>query len=149
MKGFTLTELVLVVAIFGVLTSLATVNLFRTQTRASLDTSITTIISDLKQQQLKAMVGERDGKTPTPQHGIHFDAGSYVLFSGASYNNLDSSNAVIDLSDNISINGAPVEIIFARLSGEILASVNITVSNTSSGESKTINLNKYGVVSIN
>ena len=52
-SGFTLTELMIVLAIIGLLFSLSGINLLGAYSKNTLNTTLTTTQADLKQQQLK------------------------------------------------------------------------------------------------
>lgn len=147
MKGFTLVELIVVVAIFAILASLASVNLFKFQTSTTLDTDLSTFLADLKQTQLKSMMGEAPGSLDTSTYGIFIENSRYTIFRGSSYNPNDSFNFRVDLDQNIAFLDTPT-IIFLRRSGEVNAA-NIRMQNFASGEEKTISINRLGAVSIN
>jgi prepilin-type N-terminal cleavage/methylation domain-containing protein len=68
--GFTIIELMIAMGIFVIITSLVTINLLNAQHIASIDSTVTTLIADLKQQQVKAMTGDTEGRGITDQYGI-------------------------------------------------------------------------------
>ena len=146
-KGFTLIELIIAIGIFTVITSLATINLLNAQHIASIDSTVTTLIADLKQQQIKAMTGDTEGRGTTSQYGVHFDANKYVLFHG-SYNAADNSNFVVNLEGTLNFtditgNG---DIIFSQGSGESSGLNPIILKDSLTNKQKTMTTNVYGVV---
>lgn len=152
-KGFTLVELLLVMGLISVLASFAVVNIIRPQTRASIDTTVTTIAADLKSQQLKAMAGGTESAGTSQPYGIYFESDQYTLFKGTVYSAEDSDNFIISLDDEIDLQTSfpGAYVIFLRNSGEVEGFDEgldeITIS--SEGESRTINVNRYGALLIN
>ncbi|MFA6081700.1 MAG: type II secretion system protein [Patescibacteria group bacterium] len=145
--GFTLVEIVIVMGIMVVLMMIGSVNFFPIKQKVSLTTTVSNMITDFKQQQLKAM----SGKLST---GIYFDPDnkSYVVFEGDTYNPANNSNFRINLGDQIEtsiIDFSGRQIIFNPLSGEINNYINgnkIALLNTFSKEQKLIYINKYGII---
>ncbi len=120
-KGFTLVELLLVMGVFAILSSLVTINLLRPQIKASVDKSVNTLIADIKLQQIKSMVGDNLNNGTADSHGIYFGTNEYTLFKGTTYTVGNSSNIVIPLDEGntfSTINLPDSQIIFSRLSGE-------------------------------
>lgn len=148
-NAFTLIELIIVMGLFAVLASIATINLIRPQITTNLDVSFDQIVSDIKQQQLASMVSKKGD-----YHGIYFDNNSYTLFEGTTYNPTDSNNYKVNLDAGFtfsSINLNSNQIVFDRQNGEILnylTGSSLTISHTS-GLEKNIEINNLGVVSIN
>ncbi len=149
--GVTYVEILVVTGIVAILFAFVYVSLLNVKPTASLQTTITSLASDLRQQQMKAMIGDTEGRATTDTYGIYFQPTSYVLFHGASYAPLDTSNFVVNLDDNLqfsSISLPSSSIIFAKGSGEVVgysASQNtVTLRNTASGTTKTFQFNVYG-----
>lgn len=152
-NGFTLPELIITFAIAGVLLGLTTINLFGSKNKASLATTVITLIADANQQRLKAMVGDTEAGTTNESYGIYFAQNNYVLFRGSTYSPSDSNNFTINLGDNIQfINNLfpQSQVVFSKGSGEILnfipGSNTITLQNTITGEVKTLTINKLGTI---
>lgn len=141
-QGFTLIELMVVMGIFALMIGFASINLIRPQTQAYFDTSITTLVADLKEQQMRAMTG--DGATI---YGVRFNSNNYILFTGSSYPLTD--NFTINLNSNLQISPNPTTIVFAQRSGETgTATTTLTVTNSASGEHKDIIINNLGGIKI-
>jgi len=149
-QGFTLPELVVTIFVLLTLVSLITINLSYTQRRATLNTAITTLVADLKDQQMKAMSGDTEGRSSADNYGIYFQSGSYVLFHGSSYNASASANTTItiDTSQHFTTTGKTV--LFNRVTGEVSgynsSSDTITLEDIPSGDQKTLEYNRYGVI---
>jgi len=148
--GFTLIELVLVMAVSATLFGLVMFNLIGTQKSSEVGTQADTLISDLSSQQTKAMLGA--GTANGTDYGIHFDSNKYTLFKGSTYNSSDSNNFVVNIDSgyqlvNTLTNG---NVIFVSTTGTVsgfLSNKNtVTVQDKNGPKTKTITVNRYGVV---
>ena len=157
-SGFTVIELVIVMAIVALLTGLTTINFIKPQTSATTQSAINTLIADIKEQQIKAMAGDSEdstGATPAQPHGIYLEANKYTLFRGASYNPSEPNNFAVNLETGLTLSTTfpSSQLVFTKRSGEITSysagSDTITVTNSQSGEQKTITINRYGAITIN
>lgn len=144
--GFTLVELAVVTSIIVTLLGFITISLVRSQQTASLTSVEEILLADLKQQQLKAMIGDTEGRSTSDSYGIHFDSNSYTLFHGAVYSSLDTSNSAINLDSNIQFNSPGFDVIFSKLNGEIPTAATIELQDNTNSKLKRIHLNIYGTV---
>lgn len=151
-SGVTLIELMIVLSIISILLTLTTVNVTQLIPKANVNATIDTLITDLKAQQQKSMLGETEGGSTAQQYGVHIDPGQYVLFAGASYSASVASNSAFPVISSVQLsttfpNG---NILFSRGSGEIpdyaTASSTVTILDTATQQTKTIYLNQYGVI---
>jgi prepilin-type N-terminal cleavage/methylation domain-containing protein len=142
-RGFTLIELTLVLSLTAILLGFITINLARSRQSASLNAVEQVLLSDLKQQQLKAMIGDTEGRATSDSYGIHFDSNKYVLFHGT-YSEGDSSNFVINLDSNMQFNNPEYNVAFSRLSGEITAATTIELQDKNDSKLVRIHLNTLG-----
>jgi prepilin-type N-terminal cleavage/methylation domain-containing protein len=151
-QGLTLIELVVVFGILAVLFSIGVVSLANTRIITSNNTSTSVLISDLKAQQIKAMAGDTEGRGTPDNYGIKILPDQYVLFHGTVYNSSDASNFSVPAdSGYVFTTTFPNEtILFSAKSGEIAgfneSQNGITIANTTTNQSKTVLLNKYGTV---
>ncbi len=152
-QGFTLIELLLVMTIFSLLALLITVNLLEFKHNSSLSTTINSLIADIKNQQIKAMTGDTEGRGVMDSYGIYFSANSYVLFHGASYSSSDTTNFSASLPDTLQFTGITFpnsSVIFASGSGEIIGfsvgSNTVILKDTQSNVQKTITINRRGAI---
>lgn len=150
-KGFSLIELIVVIAVMGILLGIATVNFTSVQRETTLTSTVETALTDINQQQIKAMVGDTEGRTIPDTYGIYFETNSYTLFHGT-YSAVEPSNFEVTLPDSqqITTTFPGNQIVFERGSGDI-SSFNelgntITIQDTVSGVQTIIQLNRYGVV---
>ena len=136
-SGFTLVELMVVMGIFALMLGFTSINLIRPQTQANLDTTVTTLVSDLKQQQIRAMSG--DGPSA---YGVYLEPNRYTLFTGSIYSAGATDNFSINMDGGVTLSPT-TQIVFAQRSGET-STTTITVTNTNSNQTKTITINQYG-----
>lgn len=153
LAGFTLIELIVTLSVLTILTGLTSVNLLGFYAKNTLNTSIPILISDLKQQQLKAMVGDTDGDTSHSAYGIYFQSDRYTLFQGPSYSDIDTANFDIVLNRDLQFSNIFLpdsQIVFASGSGEVANYDQnfdyVTLKNTSTDETKTVRINQYGTI---
>ena len=146
-KGFTLIELIIVMAIFATLVGISTISLLNVKHKSTLNTVVNTFLADLKEQQIKAMVGDTEGSGVVYNYGIHFETSTYTLFHGT-YSSGGTGNFVVPLTDTVQFNSFSQgnSIIFAKGSGEASGMTTITLIDTVDNNQKTITVNQYGVV---
>jgi prepilin-type N-terminal cleavage/methylation domain-containing protein len=151
-SGLTLIELMVVVAVLGVLFSLTTINLTRLTPKANVNATVDTFIADVKQQQQKSMLGETGGMNISQPFGVHVDTNQYVLYGGISYSSGSASNSAIVMPSSIQLSTSfgSGNILFNKGSGEIngFSSSNntITVNDLATGVQKVIEFNQFGIV---
>ena len=151
-KGFTIVEMTVVLGMIAVLISYSVINLTSVQHTVYVASTIDTLVSDLKQQQLKAMVGDTEGRGVNDYYGVNFETSQYDLFHGSSYTP-SLSNPVIPLTTSIQFTNVTFpqsRIVFNKGDGSIVGftagSNTVTVRNTVTNEQKTITINRYGVI---
>ena len=151
--GFTLVELLVAIALFAMLSGLATVSLLSAQHKASLQSQIATLIADTKQQQIKAMQGDTDGRASPDYDGIHFATDSYTLFHGTTFNPDDSTNVTFPLDGHLQFNNITFpndNLIFIPLSGEVYGysdvTNTVTLQDPSNNQQQQLQFNYLGVL---
>lgn len=154
--GFTLIELIIVIGIFVTLFGISTISLTGLIPRANFVTNYQSILSDLKSQQHKAMVGDTNGAGDGSAYGIYLESNQYTLFAGPAYNPSATDNFTIQLSPGLSlteINFPSNSIVFLQNNGEVAGFNELTSSfkliSTNTSEEKLIDLNWLGVVITN
>ena len=153
MRGFTLIELIVVLAVLITLLAFTYPSLIGSQHRTTLTETINLLVQDLKDQQLKAMLGDLQGGSTMTNYGIYFQANQYVLFSGTTYVATASANFPVSLNASSSFTSIPFpnsQIVFSRGSGEVLNFSNntytLTITDSVENVTKNITVNKYGIV---
>ncbi len=148
--GFTLIELIVVIIIVSSLLGLLVFNLVGTQRNTEISSQTDIIVSDLSSQQNKAMLGA--GGSSGNDYGIHFESNQYTLFEGSTYNPADSGNFVVNLDSGYQLTSTfPFgDIVFDSITGTVSGFLNgnntVTLQEINGGKSKTVTINKYGVV---
>lgn len=149
LPAFTLIEVLLVIGMSAILFSFATINLLKPQQSASINSTVTAFISDVKEQQIKAMAGDTETAGSSQNYGVHVEQDSYTLFRGNSYLTNPASYFIVNLDPSMRFTTFPQDIIFAKRSGELTSPVTITINNIQSGEQKTLSINNLGAININ
>ncbi len=151
-QGLTLVELLVVFGIITLLFSIGVVSIMNIKVITSNNTSTNVIVSDLKNQQIKAMTGDTEGRGIPDNYGVKILSNKYVLFHGLAYNSSDTANFQVPIDNGFTLSSTfpNATIVYASGSGELLGFVAnqnaIKITNSSSGQSKTIHLNKYGTI---
>lgn len=150
--GLTIVELLVVMAIFGILIAIPTISLVNVKHKTNMTSVVNSFIADLKEQQLKAMVGDTEGRGTTDNYGIYFNGNQYTLFHGTGPQG-NSSDFVITLSDTIkftNITFPSAKLIFLKGSGEVSGYSNttntVTLIDTVDNNQHTVSVNRYGVI---
>ena len=102
-RGITLIETIVVVGVLLTLIGMASISFLPFRSKSTLDTAITTLIADIKSQQIKAMAGDTEGREANDNYGVYFGTNSYTLFHGTDFNPGDSSNFTVTLDDQLLI----------------------------------------------
>ena len=151
-KGYTIVEILLVITVLSMTLAIGGFTLNRSRNNVSLDSSVLTLLSDLRGQQIKVMNGAVVNGEASMYQGVYFEETRYVLFSSQLYDPHDESNYTIDLdSDNIfSVINLPDDQIIFSEDGEIenfdpIRNF-ITLTNTNSNTQKTLFINLYGSI---
>lgn len=121
-NGFTLVELIIVMSIMGVLLGLVTIALSNVRQRTTINALTQIFVSDIRQQQIKAMSGDTQGGATADSYGIHVESSQYVLFKGTSYDPAASSNFTVDLPANMQFVVPAADVVFYKVSGDAVAS---------------------------
>ncbi len=146
LAGFTFVEMTIVLSILITIIGLAALNLLQARQQASINTTIATLVSDLRAQQLKAMTGETQTTGVSDSYGVHFDQGQYVLFKGTTYATASATNQTIPLDNSLQFTTTSIDMIFTKPSGQLSGSNSATLYDITAKAQKKVNLNSLGVV---
>ena len=150
-RGFTLIEVIVVVAIFLTLITLTITNPLNLRESTSINAFVYTLITDIKNQQIKSMVGDTEGRGIPDTYSIYIEPTKYTLFHGQNYSESDSSNFAVTVDNQYQfLTTFPSnKIVFASGSGEIVGFAQnqntITIKDARTGQQKVITINKFGV----
>jgi prepilin-type N-terminal cleavage/methylation domain-containing protein len=138
--GFTLIEIVITIAIFGVLAVVTVPIATRTYLGFQVQSDVSLFVSVVRRAQSFAIAGTRGSA-----HGIYVQPTSVVVFSGSTYVSRDVQfDETYVLSSSATVSG-PAEVVFAIHSG--LPDVTGTWTFTGSTHVGTVLLNAAGSVS--
>lgn len=126
----------MVVAIVGILASVMMVGFGGTQRQAVLDANYATVFSALETARSNASQG-----VGTEPHGVYIEEDAVTLFEGTSYT---GAGERIPLSSLTETNHTGTTIVFDRITGETAADQTVTVTHTTSGNSKSVTVSTYG-----
>jgi type II secretory pathway pseudopilin PulG len=152
-SAFTLVEIMMVVGILTLMLSIGIGALTSIQTKTYLDSTINTFIADFKQQQIKSMLGDTEGRATSDSYGIYVEPTRYTLFHGTTYSSSDPTNFRVNFESTIR-SSITIQLVFSRGSGDIAnyssSNNTIVLQDTGTNTQKTITFNRYGaIVSVN
>ncbi len=152
-QGFSLLEIIVVMAVVGGLFVLGANTLFAPQRTNTLDTTIDTLLAEISNQQNKSMNSDTSTGTAKSSYGLYFSATGYTTFQGSTYTAGNSTNFTTPLHENLrfsSIDLPNSQIIFATGSGAMTnysaSHTTVVIQDSVGGLTKTLHLNQYGVV---
>jgi len=147
-SGFTLIELIIVIAILSALMVVTIPNFFYFNKSSNLDNSAREFASVLKLAQNKTLSSENNS-----QYGVYLNTGvspnQYILFKGDSYESGETSFSLPDTMEFYDINlGGGNEIVFDRLTGASENSGDVSIRiKAETNQSKTIYVASSGAIS--
>lgn len=140
MRGFTLLELLLSIAIIAILSGLSVPVYQSFQVKNDLDMAANTIIQSYRRAQVLSQAV--DGDT---SWGVNAGNNAIIVFKGSSFASRDSNfDEVFDLPSTITPSGLQA-IVFTKFSGLPQSSGTLTLS-ASTNETKTLTVNSKGMV---
>lgn len=138
--GFTLIEILLSVAMIGILAGLSLPVFQAFQLKNDLSTTTDIVVQGLRRAQMLSRASQGDSSW-----GVDVHTGEVTIFSGSSYATRDSDlDETFDISDSLSISGT-TEFVFAQLTGEPVTSGVLSLGSVSGGTS-TVTVNIKGMV---
>ncbi len=140
LSAFTLLEVLLSIAIIGVLTVIS-IPVSRTlQVRNDTDVAVAVAVQDFRRAQVLAQAVDGDNTW-----GVHAQTGSITFFKGASYAARDANfDEIFDLPNSIIFSGLQ-EVVFAKLTGYPQTTGTLTLT-TSAGDVRNISINAKGTI---
>ena len=146
MRGFTLVELLIVIAILGIVGGLSVPFIQSFQVSSDLATHSNTIARTLRRAQMQAITG-----LDSQSWGVYFDSAGkkLILFQGDDFATRDQSlDQQLDYSESFSVStDFSDEIYFVIYSGS--PSVSGVVIVASLNDSKNISIDSFGLIQVN
>ncbi|MEK7545909.1 MAG: hypothetical protein AAB554_02420 [Patescibacteria group bacterium] len=150
--GFSALELVLVVALFGVIVAVTTVPLYSFQTRNALEDGLTGVVDVIRRAETQALsghFGDRWGVHFSETDGCALPTTKYHIFRGASFTSATDTLDTFDLPSNVTVTGVDVgggcDVTFTRFHGAAASTGSITLTGVDSA-TRTVIINAYGRV---
>ena len=141
--GFSMVQLLLVLAIFLVIASMAVPSLYQFQVGAQVDTVAAEVGQNLRRAQSRAVVGYDN-----TNWGVYFEEGEYTIYSGNDYNTRNSDRDEIYPYSNsvLIVNNFSDDIVFTRITGLPNSEGTVTLSNIMDSDQSIITINSLGVI---
>jgi prepilin-type N-terminal cleavage/methylation domain-containing protein len=149
MRGFTLLELLVAIAIAAILFAITVSGFRNLREETNLPLAVDDAVSYLQDARARTLSSE--GATV---YGVHFETGMFVFFIGPTYTAGAPTNKERDLPPTVTISsysfsGGGDEVIFKRLTGETDNSGTVTFQLTSDpSHTRTIDINLTGFATI-
>ncbi|MES2436477.1 MAG: prepilin-type N-terminal cleavage/methylation domain-containing protein [Patescibacteria group bacterium] len=148
-KGFSLIELIIVLAIISILTSIIITGLSSFNRKEALEKDTQVVVDMLRQARSQTLASHN-----ASQYGVYFATSSITLFTGTTYSAVSSSNNVYTFNpqvsiSNIGLTSSSTSIVFSRLSGEASHTGTITLLSPATSSPKTVTIYATGLVESN
>lgn len=148
-KGFTLIEVMVVIALLLILSTLSVAGFRTFAVKSGQATVSQTVLGALKEAHAKTLASLDD-----TTYGVHFTSSSVTIFQDGTYIAGDTDNDVRKLPartsiTDISLSGGSTEVVFARLTGKASSVGTVTVALTSDlSSSQVITIHESGLCEI-
>jgi len=149
-KGFTLIEVVLVLALGALVTGFVVLSFSKVNATEALDKNTDLVVSVLNEARTMTLSAIGDTR-----YGVHFDSNQVVRFQGTSYATTTSSNVQSTINTqvgirNIALNGGGTNVAFDRLTGGTTQSGTIQIYLKSATTTyKTVTVSVTGLIERN
>lgn len=135
--GFTLVEIILVIALMGLIVGLTVPFMNDYYAKQQLYSFTDEVVANLRRAQNKAIIGE--GNT---NWGIVWHNNYYAIVQDPE--NLNTEIDVLNYPENIIVSGSNVS--FNRLTGKINTAIIININSTTTNEQRQITINTQGTI---
>jgi Tfp pilus assembly protein FimT len=142
-KGITLAELLISVAIAGILIGISVAAFVNLSNTDQILGASQEILSELRQARSQAVESLADSA-----YGVHFTSSSVTLFAGTTYQSGAAGNAVLPLPSNITISASPTDFVFSKISGTTTSGTIQAYISSNSSYAKTISVQSTGVAEL-
>jgi len=150
--GFTSLELVLLIALFGVILGVTSIPLYSLQTRGSLKDGMAGVVDVMRRAETQALsghYGDRWGVHFSDGDGCSLPATKYYLFRGGAFTSATDTIDAFSLPANVAITdvsvGGGCDVSFSRFYGAVTSVGAITLTGVD-GATGSVTVNAYGRV---
>lgn len=146
-KGISVIELLIVIAILGILVAVAVVQFSKVIEKQKLNNAVADVIASIDKASSQTLAS-----VESSSYGVHFQSDKVIIFKGEVFDINDPNNEEVEIISPVSISsidlaGGVSQIYFARLSSTPSTSGTLTVSTSSF--SKIITISPTGSISTN
>ncbi len=145
-KGITIVELLVVIAVLGIIFSITLPQFSKIRENQVLKNGVTEILSSISKARSQTL-----SSLQSSEYGVHFQPDKVIIFKGVVFDVGATNNETIDIISpatisSIVIDGGGSDIYFNRLSGSPSKTGTVTVS--SANYSKIITISATGMTSV-
>lgn len=145
-RGTTLIEVLIVLVVFAVLATVVAPAGRKWRASREFESASARVLDTLSEAHERTLQSKQ-----AKQYGVHVESNSLTLFEGTAYNAASPSNEVIDLGDDVvvtvDLDDDGADIVFVRLTGEVLVGGTLTLTHTSLENERIITIYESGVIS--
>jgi len=146
-KGFTVIELLIVIAVLGIILSIVLPQFSKIKENQVLKNGVADVLSSINKARSQTL-----SSLNSSEYGVHFQSDRVIIFKGTSFDSGAGDNETINIISpatisTITILGGGEDIYFNRLSGTPSTTGSVVVS--SANFSKTIVISATGTASVN
>jgi len=146
-RGFTLLELLIVIAVLGVLLAIIVPSLASFRQKSILNTETQELVTVINRARLLSVSSKNDD-----QFGVHFDSSHVVLFQGSAYIIGDPANETHTFDSSLTLSstvtGGGSNVVFEKVTGATSQNATTTLLVTSTTASSTVLVYPSGIVTI-
>ena len=133
-KGFTIVELIVVIAVFAVFMGISQLGIMDYRVRGDVQTAAYNVVEALRHAKANAEQVQDDSKW-----GVQINANQVIVFEGNSYATRNTNyDQVVTLPQGVTMGGLS-EIVFEKVNGTTLNLGSITLTNNATVNTITIN----------
>ena len=148
-QGITLIELLIGIAILGIIGAVAITSLSSLRGAQALKNSTASTVSVFHEARARTLASES-----ASSYGVHIGTTELVLFQGAAYVAGNTGNKRVSLDDGVTISsislaGGGTDVVFNRLTGGTNQNGTFVIVGTTPTAQKTITISKTGLISSN
>lgn len=145
-NGFTLLEILIIVAIMAVLVGVTVATFVSFRNAQTLDRDTDAIVSALREARSQTLVSQN-----ASVYGVHLASSTVTLFTGSSYSAGTASNVVTNLTSTniistLTLTGNGTDIVFKRLTGETDQDGTLVLKSSATNNARTVTVYKTGLI---